>query len=184
MGATVSSIPIVKQAQQLIKASARPVPGRYGDGRYDADVDPKPTKGSIRQDIESQLERIPQDLDLMINTAIMIVKDAGYADDRKYLVCPARTRLTGQVEKLIQLIVSLPSDSRYIPQVTDSLINNLWNVLRHPPLSYLGCNYPIITRADKVRPLRSLIIVFVLSLALSRARWQWQCIPHLCIRLP
>jgi linoleate 8R-lipoxygenase/9,12-octadecadienoate 8-hydroperoxide 8R-isomerase len=150
MGATISSLPIVKQAQQLINASARPVPGRYGDGRYDADVDPKPTKGSIRQDIESQLERIPQDLDLMIDTAIMNIKDAGYEDDRKYLVCPALARLIGQVEKLIQLIASLPSDSRYIPQITDSLINNLWNVLRHPPLSYLGYDYPIVPRPNKV----------------------------------
>jgi hypothetical protein len=43
-----------------------------------------------------------------------------------------------EVEHLIQLVASLPTNSSLQTSLTDSLLGNLWNVLRHPPLSYLG----------------------------------------------
>jgi len=40
------------------------------------------------------------------------------------------------MEKLIQLVASLPSTSKNQQTITDTLVTDLWNVLRHPPLSY------------------------------------------------
>lgn len=45
------------------------------------------------------------------------------------------------MEKIIQLVSSLPSTSSMQGNITDGLITNLWNVLRHPPLSYVGDLY-------------------------------------------
>ena len=42
------------------------------------------------------------------------------------------------MEKIIQFLASLPSTSKNQINITDGLITNLWNVLLHPPLSYVG----------------------------------------------
>ena len=85
-----SSPSLVKQASQLIKASLRRPPPRFGDGRYDADVDPKVAKAGFIKDLESQLgKRIPADLELLVDAVIMLLHDKGYQNDRLYIVtCP------------------------------------------------------------------------------------------------
>lgn len=45
------------------------------------------------------------------------------------------------MEKIIQFVSSLPSTSSMQVKITDGLVTNLWNVLRHPPLSYAGDLY-------------------------------------------
>src|ERR1700739_49136 len=42
------------------------------------------------------------------------------------------------MERLIQLVASLPCPSPLQTSMTNSFIGTLWNVLRHPPLSYVG----------------------------------------------
>lgn len=42
------------------------------------------------------------------------------------------------MEHLIQLVASLPCPSPLQTSMTNSFIGTLWNVLRHPPLSYVG----------------------------------------------
>lgn len=42
------------------------------------------------------------------------------------------------MEQLIQLVASLPCPSPLQISMTNSFIGTLWNVLRHPPLSYVG----------------------------------------------
>ena len=45
------------------------------------------------------------------------------------------------MEKVIQFLSSLPSTSVIQTKITDGLITNLWNVLLHPPLTYVGDLY-------------------------------------------
>lgn len=45
------------------------------------------------------------------------------------------------MEKIIQFVASLPSTSVLQGKLTDLLITNLWNVLLHPPLSYVADQY-------------------------------------------
>jgi linoleate 10R-lipoxygenase len=49
--------------------------------------------------------------------------------------------LTAQVEKIVQFVASLPETSKLQDKLTAALITNLWNVLQHPPLSYVGDKY-------------------------------------------
>lgn len=41
----------------------------------------------------------------------------------------------------MQLVAGLPSNSKLRVDLTDSLVNELWNTLQHPPMSYLGDKY-------------------------------------------
>lgn len=45
------------------------------------------------------------------------------------------------MERLIQLLVKLPSNSKDGQILSDTLINNLWNTLPHPPTASLGTRY-------------------------------------------
>ena len=45
------------------------------------------------------------------------------------------------MEKLIQFVSSLPKTSKSEAKITDALVTNLWNVMLHPPLSYVGDQY-------------------------------------------
>lgn len=75
----------VTQLIQLVNASLRPLPPRFGDGRYDADISPHDLKTGIIKDLVAQGHRIPEDIDLLINF-IETEARGGYMDDRKYLV--------------------------------------------------------------------------------------------------
>jgi hypothetical protein len=86
-GTSNGSPSLIKQVASLVKASFRPLPPRFGDGRYDADVDPKVIKAGIIKELESQGKRIPADLQLLVDYIIM-QKDGGYLNDRLYTVRP------------------------------------------------------------------------------------------------
>lgn len=45
------------------------------------------------------------------------------------------------MEKIIQFVASLPESSKLQGALTSALIGNLWNTLKHPPLSYVGDKY-------------------------------------------
>ena len=59
------------------------------------------------------------------------------------------------MEKIIQFLSSLPSTSAVQVKITDGLVTNLWNVLLHPPLSYVGDLYQY-RAADGSNNVRSL----------------------------
>lgn len=42
------------------------------------------------------------------------------------------------MERVMQLVARLPTESKKRAELTDSLINELWESLDHPPLNYLG----------------------------------------------
>jgi hypothetical protein len=70
---------------QLVKASLRPLPPRFGDGRYDSDVSPQPIKTGILADLASQALRVPSDIDLIVN-GVEVLFNGGLQDDKKYFV--------------------------------------------------------------------------------------------------
>lgn len=70
---------------QLLNASLRAPPPKYGDGRYEADVSPTETKTGILKDLASQAMRVPQDINLMIDF-MGTLRQGGLQDDSKYLV--------------------------------------------------------------------------------------------------
>lgn len=42
------------------------------------------------------------------------------------------------MERVIQLAASFPNESKEANDISGTLIKNLWDNLRHPPISYLG----------------------------------------------
>lgn len=76
---------LLEKVAQLVHASLRPLPPRYGDGRYNSDVSPETIKTGIVKDLASQATRIPEDIDILVN-AIAVLYRNGLQDDSKYLV--------------------------------------------------------------------------------------------------
>ena len=58
-----------------------------------------------------------------------LVKKGEPLDDKK-----------GTTEQLIEILTLLPAESQLRTDLTNTLIDTLWNNLQHPPLSYLGGN--------------------------------------------
>jgi hypothetical protein len=126
---------------QLLNASFRAPPPRYGDGRYESDVSPSETKTGILKDLASQAMRVPADINLMIEF-MGTLRQGGLQDDSKYLVFHKFLQISNlKMEKLIQFVSSLPRTSISEAKLTDGLVTNLWNVMLHPPLSYVGDQY-------------------------------------------
>ena len=76
----------LSEISQLLNASLRAPPPKYGDGRYEADYSPTGTKTGILKDLASQAMRVPQDLDLAIDF-MGTLRNGGLQDDSKYMVC-------------------------------------------------------------------------------------------------
>src|SRR5271156_3011013 len=81
---------LFEQLVQLVHATIRPLPPRFGDGRYNSDVFPQVTKTGILKDLGSQIPRVPQDIDLIIDTIGVLIR-GGYQDDSKFYVPLLRT---------------------------------------------------------------------------------------------
>jgi hypothetical protein len=76
---------LLEKISQLVHASLRPLPPRFGDGRYNSDVSPEVIKTGILKDLASQTTRIPDDIDLLVNT-IAVLYRGGLQDDSKFFV--------------------------------------------------------------------------------------------------
>jgi hypothetical protein len=77
----------VAQITQLVSASLRPLPPRWGDGRSDADITLEAVKTGLLQDLTSQALRIPADLQLVAEAISTIVYQNGLQNDKQYFVC-------------------------------------------------------------------------------------------------
>jgi hypothetical protein len=76
---------LLEKVAQLVHASLRPLPPRFGDGRYNSDVSPETIKTGIIRDLASQATRIPEDIDILVD-AIAVLYRNGLQDDSKYFV--------------------------------------------------------------------------------------------------
>jgi hypothetical protein len=90
MGSTVNP-PLtqtwLEKVEQLVHFSLRPLPPRFGDGRYNSDVFPEPTRTGIIKDLESQVPRIPADINLIIEIIETLYR-GGLQNDAQYTVSP------------------------------------------------------------------------------------------------
>jgi len=83
--------------QALIRQATRPMP-TSSDGLYDSDVIPKAIKPSVVQDLLSQIQRTPDNVELLLQLE-QVLLSGGLVDDRKYVVC-FYTDFAKVVEKL------------------------------------------------------------------------------------
>ncbi|KAI9695134.1 MAG: hypothetical protein M1820_008902 [Bogoriella megaspora] len=104
---------------QVLHASQRPLPNQTGDGTY---VE-KETSTGITGDLKTLGFG---DVKTLVN--VLQNKAAGADVDDKTML----------MERVIQLVSSLPPKSKNRIDLTNAFIDELWNSLQHPPLSYLG----------------------------------------------
>ncbi|KAH0555975.1 hypothetical protein GP486_006082 [Trichoglossum hirsutum] len=113
---------VFKQYAQLIHASQRPLPSQTGDGTY------------IEQSVPSGLWQDLKNLGFKdVNTLLEVMKNKAsgeLTDDKTYIM-----------ERIIQLVSGLPALSKNRFNLTNQFIDELWNSLQHPPLSYLGDDF-------------------------------------------
>ena len=109
---------LLEEFAQLVHASRRPLPTQSGDGAY---LDHEVPSG-LFQDLKSLGFK-----DVKTLMEVMRAPAGGLQDDKTYLM-----------ERVIQLVSGLPPKSKTRVDLTNSFIDELWNSLQHPPLSYLG----------------------------------------------
>lgn len=108
------------QFAQLMHASRRPMPTQTGDGAY---VEHE-AKGSFLQDLKSLGIKD-------VSTLTQMIRTKGQLQDDKTMI----------MERIIQLVAALPTNSKTRADLTGSFIKELWDSLEHPPASYLGDKY-------------------------------------------
>ncbi|KAJ5815526.1 hypothetical protein N7474_007303, partial [Penicillium riverlandense] len=109
----------ISQIEQVVSASLKPLPTEMGDGTY------------VKESTTTGLAKDLGHIDLKdVKTLAEVAKSAVTGDpvnDREYIM-----------ERIIQLAAGLPSTSKNGKEVTGTFLNQLWNDLQHPPISYLG----------------------------------------------
>ncbi|KAB8235692.1 peroxidase/cytochrome P450 family protein [Aspergillus alliaceus] len=112
-----------KKYAALIQAARRPLPTETGDGSYIKDDS---EHGSIWEDLRALKL---QDVNTLKN--VVENKASGQVVDDKTML----------MERVIQLVAKLPTDSNTRVKLTHMFLGELWNSLPHPPLSYVGDQY-------------------------------------------
>jgi hypothetical protein len=84
---TTAAPSLLDKIAQLVHFSLRPLPPRFGDGRYNTDVFPEPTRTGILKDLKSQLTRLPADVDLIVEL-LEVQARGNLQNDAQYTVCP------------------------------------------------------------------------------------------------
>ncbi|KAM0326950.1 hypothetical protein ACHAQA_006071 [Verticillium albo-atrum] len=108
------------QFMKLRQASKRPLPKEHGDGSYAV----VPTRPGIVQNLKVLRKRDIKTLATMIKGKL---KGEKIKDDRTMIM-----------EYVIQMVAKLPHNSRVREQLTNTLIEELWDSLDHPPLLFVG----------------------------------------------
>ncbi|KAL2052222.1 hypothetical protein ABVK25_007381 [Lepraria finkii] len=104
---------------QFLHASRRPLPTQSGGGVY---LDHKEPSGLMADIKALGFKDVGTLMDVMKNKAT-----GDLQDDKTYLM-----------EHTIQLVSALPTFSKTRVDLTNAFIDELWNSLQHPPMSYLG----------------------------------------------
>jgi hypothetical protein len=119
---------------QLIRYSLRPLPPRYGDGRYDSDVSPAEVKTGLLKDLTSQALRVPADIELISEAISTVFLQGGLQDDSKYFVEPQLV-FTDHTDGEDYSIRGIASDHFQTPG--NAHLWTHWQSLEHPPPSAL-----------------------------------------------
>ncbi|OGE58533.1 hypothetical protein PENARI_c001G08740 [Penicillium arizonense] len=107
---------------QAIHASNEPLPNQTGDGTF------------LKHDQSSGLINDIKSLGFRdVNTVKDLVKSKAsgeLVDDKTYLM-----------ERIIQMVADLPGNSKNRTELTNVFLDELWNSIPHPPLSYMGDDF-------------------------------------------
>ncbi|KAI9820753.1 MAG: hypothetical protein M1827_005123 [Pycnora praestabilis] len=126
------------QISQLIKASGRPLPTQTGDGSYLDDAVPT----GLWEDLKNVLNVHN------VETCIEVLQEkmsGNLEDDRTYIM-----------ERVIQLASGLPRNSKHGTELTNTFITQLWDTLKHPPISLALSIYGLLLLKGKLTKSRYL----------------------------
>ena len=105
----------------LVHAALRPLPSQTGDNTY---LPEKPDPNLVDLLKAVNLENADTIKDVITHLG------GGSTDDRTFIM-----------ERVIRLASQLPLASPASTLVTNTFLTQLWNDLKHPPLSYLGDDF-------------------------------------------
>ncbi|OOQ87882.1 Linoleate 10R-lipoxygenase [Penicillium brasilianum] len=115
-------VAVFEKYAQAIHASREPLPNQTGDGTY------------LKHDQSSGLFNDIKSLGFRdLNTVKDLIKNKASGeliDDKTYLM-----------ERIIQLVADMPGHSKNRTELTNQFLDELWNSLPHPPLSFMGDDY-------------------------------------------
>ncbi|KAJ5551085.1 Cytochrome P450 [Penicillium sp. DV-2018c] len=115
-------VAIFEKYAQAIHASQEPLPNQTGDGTF---LKHDKSSGLI-SDIKSLGFR-----DIGTVKDLVASKTSGeLVDDKTYLM-----------ERVIQMVADMPGHSKNRTELTNVFLDELWNSIAHPPLSYMGDEY-------------------------------------------
>ncbi len=121
---------------QLIHASRQPLPDQQGHG---VDVDHEQHSGLVSDVKALGFKDVQTLMDVMKNKATGDLQDDHtYLMEKTIQVSLAHQLTFGAILMPSQLVAKLPSHSKTRVDLTNAFIDELWNSLQHPPMSYLG----------------------------------------------
>ncbi|KAE8355189.1 heme peroxidase [Aspergillus coremiiformis] len=118
---TEDGVSVFDKYAQVLHASRSPLPNQAGDGSTFEEH-----QGSRMQDLRALGFQ-----DLATAKNLIMSKAKGEPVDDKTML----------MEKIIQLVGGLPGNSKTRKDLTNAFLNELWDSLDHPPLSYMGPEY-------------------------------------------
>ncbi|TAQ87459.1 hypothetical protein B7494_g4210, partial [Chlorociboria aeruginascens] len=107
----------------VVHASRRPLPTETGDGSYVTE----PKESGLFDDLKAMRMKDVETLDMALKVELGSTK---LTDDKTMLM-----------ERTIQLVSNLPSNSKNRVKLTNTFVGTLWDSLQHPPPSMLGDRY-------------------------------------------
>ncbi|KAL2788440.1 heme peroxidase [Aspergillus keveii] len=113
---------VFEKYAQVLHASSRPIPYQGGEAAYLEKEHPS----SLFNDLRSLGFKDFSSLKDVIKTKI----NGELTDDKTMIM-----------ERIIQIVSSLPSNSKMRVDLTNIFLDELWGSLPHPPLSYMGSDY-------------------------------------------
>ncbi|KAL9619677.1 MAG: hypothetical protein Q9160_005697 [Pyrenula sp. 1 TL-2023] len=111
------------QFAELLHASRKPLPNQSGDGSYLTEESPTGLWNDLKSMRLTDVKRNVKIVKHMIEDKVR----GPPQDDRKM-----------HMEEIMQLVASLPDKSASRVKLTSLFLDELWNSLQHPPMSYLG----------------------------------------------
>ncbi|KAI9368890.1 heme peroxidase [Aspergillus egyptiacus] len=113
---------VFEKYAQVLHASSRPIPHQGGEAAYLEKEHPS----SLFNDLKSLGFKDFASLKDVIKTKL----NGELTDDKTMIM-----------ERIIQIVSSLPSNSKTRVDLTNIFLDELWGSLPHPPLSYMGSDY-------------------------------------------
>ncbi|KAJ5239525.1 hypothetical protein N7468_004144 [Penicillium chermesinum] len=115
-------VAVFEKFAQAIHASREPLPNQTGDGTY---LKHDQSTGLIDDIKTLGFKDVNTVKELIANKA-----SGNLVDDKTYLM-----------ERIIQMVADMPGHSKNRTALTNAFLDELWNSLPHPPLSYMGDDY-------------------------------------------